>query len=149
MHGIIWFLGVINTASFSPFSESHDYCLTGREWNLLVVDCNAVVATHRILLVMYIAKSSANSDPSTTFPNSPKMPYIVTRKRVTLNTPPCGIPKSVCLFCDVVPLTLTHSNQSLFHWIHMFSNCWKVLSLFTLSYAFSMSKKIAPVFLSF
>ena len=56
---------------------------------------------------MYIARSSAKSDPSTPFSSSPNIPLIAIRKRVTLITPPCDTSKSVCLFCEMGPHTLT------------------------------------------
>ena len=63
--------------------------------NLLVTPCNGLDVTLRFLVVIYIAKSLAKSDPSTPLPNYPNIPIIATKKRVTLSTPPCEIPKSV------------------------------------------------------
>ena len=39
--------------------------------------------------------------------HSPRMPFIATRKSVTLFTVPCGNLKSVCLLCEVAFPTLT------------------------------------------
>ena len=103
---------------------------------------------------MYIARSSAKSDSSTPFHSSSNIPLIVTRKRVTLSTLPCGIPKSVCLLCEMYPSTLTlihllpissQVNCIILPCIPMFSRSLSVFSLLTLSYAFWTSKKIAVV----
>ena len=65
--------------------------------NLLVTPCTTLEATLWLLVVMCIARSPAKSDPSTPFPSSPNISLIALRKRVTLSTPSCGIPKSVRL----------------------------------------------------
>ena len=80
-----------------------------------------------------------------------------TRKRVT--TLPVEFQNlSVCLFCEMYPLTLTliHlspisslMNYIIFPSIPMFSSCYSVFSLLNLSYAFSISKKIIAVFFFF
>ena len=61
-----------------------------------------VSATFQFLVVIYISRFLIKSDPST-----PSMPLIATRKRVTLSISSCEIQRSVCLFCEVVPPTLT------------------------------------------
>ena len=67
---------------------------------------------------------------------------LVTKKSVTLSTLPCGIPKCVCLLCETDPptLTLIHlspinslMNLNILPCIPIFSSCFSVLSLLTLS----------------
>ena len=93
-HDFHWFF-----ISLSSLSKYHAYCFVGGKCqplstvhasSLLVTPCRALVAILWFLVVMYIARSSVKSDPSTPFPNSPNIPLIVTRKRVTL---PCRISK--------------------------------------------------------
>ena len=105
---------------------------------LLVTSCNGLDATLWLLVVIYIARSSAKRDPSTPFHSSPNIPLIATRKRVTLSTLPCGISKSACLFCGKDPCTLTliHlspisslMNSIILPCIPMFSSCLSVFSL--------------------
>ena len=88
------------------FGSSFSKCYTAHPSNLLVTPCSALDATLWLLVVIYIAISSAKSDPSTPFPSDPNILLIATRKRVTLNSTPCGIPKSVYLLCEMVPPTL-------------------------------------------
>ena len=81
---------------------------------------------------------------------SPKIQFLATRKRVTLSTPPCRIPKYVFLLCDVVPTTLSLIHLSFTSSLIVSSICPECLCFLIiqrfLSYAFSMSKKIATVF---
>ena len=132
-------------------SKYHAYCFAGgnvkplstaHASSLLVTPCRALAATLWFLVVMYISRSSANSDSSTTFPNSSNIPLIATRKGVTLRTPPCGIPKSIYLLCETNPptLTLIHlspinylMNLNILPCIPKFSSCSNVLSLLTMS----------------
>ena len=91
---------------FRPLSATHAF-------NFLVTPCYTLEATLWLLVIMYIARSSAKSDPPTQFPCSPNIPFIATRNRVTLSTPPCGILKWVCLLCKMYPPTLTLFHLSL------------------------------------
>ena len=75
--------------------------------NLLVTPCSTLDVTLLLLVGTYIARSSAKSDPFTSFPSSPNIPLIATWKRVILSTTSCGIPKSVYLFFQVYPSTRT------------------------------------------
>ena len=127
--------------NYRPLSAAHVSIL-------LLIICSAVVATLWFLVVIYIALSSAKSDPFTQLHKFPKMANITTRKRVTFSTSPCRILKSVCLLCDVVPpsntlICLSFSGflmvSSILPWILIFSIC-------LLPYVFSMSKKIETVF---
>ena len=69
--------------------------------NLLVTPCSALVVTLWFLVVIYITRSSVKSDPFTPLPNSSSIPLIATRKKITLSITHCGVPKSVCLLCEV------------------------------------------------
>ena len=90
--------------------------------NLLVNPCSALVAILWFLVVIYIARWFAKSDSSPSFPSSPRMLLIVTRKRFTPSTSSCKIPNCVCLFYDVDPSTFTLIHQSLIcsRWTFLF-----------------------------
>ena len=101
-----------------------------------------------LFVAMYIARSSAKSGPIT----SPNIQLIFTRKKVTLSSPPSGIPKPVYLLSEInfSTLILIHlspicslMNSIILPCIPMFSSC---SSVFSLSYAFLISKKIAAAF---
>ena len=86
--------------------------------SLFVTPCRALATTLWFLVEVYITWSSEKSDASTSFPNSPNIQLIVTRKRVTLSTSPCGIPKFVCFVRQILPLSLSSTfNQSILKWI--------------------------------
>ena len=110
-HDFYWFF-----ISLSYLSKYHAYCFAGGKCqapfaahvsSLLVTSCRSMAATLWFLVIMYIARSYAKSVLSTPFPKSPNIPLIATRRRVALSTPPCGTPKSVYLFCEMDPPTLT------------------------------------------
>ena len=133
---------------FISLSKYHAYCFSGGEGQTpLCCQCIQLAGYFlqcsrchlRLLVVMYIARSSAKSDPSIPFPNSPN------RKSIMLSICPCGIPRYVCLLCEINPSTLNLIYLSLMSFlinsiilpcIPMFSSCSCVFSLLTLSEAF-------------
>ena len=144
------FLLILNVLFTVLLGEMVRPLSAARESNLLVNPCYALDATLWLLVVMYIVRSSAKSDPSTPFLISPNMTLIATRKRVTQSTLPCGIFKSICLLCEMDPPTLILIHLSIsslitsiiIFYIPMFSRCSSVFSLLTLSYAFTISKRL-------
>ena len=84
---------------------------TAHASNMLVTLYCTLVVILWFLIVIYIARLSTMSDPSTPSSSSPRVLLISTRKRVMLSSPHYGIPRFLCLFSDVVLSTLT--------WIHL------------------------------
>ena len=79
MHGLLvshFFLNIMLTVllgeKFRLLSAAHAS-------NLLVTLCNALDAILWLLVVMYIARLSAKSDPSTLFPSFPNIDLIATK----------------------------------------------------------------------
>ena len=75
------FLNVMLTVLLGEKVRTHS---AAHASNLLVTPCSALDDTLWLLVVMYTVKSSAKTDPSTSFPNSLNIALIATRERVTL-----------------------------------------------------------------
>ena len=127
---INFMLTVLLGKNVRPLSAAHAS-------NLLFSHYNALVATLWFLVVMYFARSSAKSDPSTPFPN---IPLIVTRKKVTLCTLSCGIP---ILF--VIQFTQLQSHQWLEGTAYGVLICKLFLILYFLKHLFLLVTSFSPL----
>ena len=142
-------------SNFLYLSVSHSppfffilHCISFLGWlvghSLQCFRCHSLASWYSVYCHIICKEQFIHSTPS-----SPNIPLIITKKRVTLSTHLCGIPKSVYLLCEMYPPTLTNQFSDELHHSslcsHVFS-CFIAFCILTLSYNFLISKEIAAVF---